>query len=53
MHNLYIMKDQNKIPESRSLVIPHFSDRIEVAKAQLPGQFNPGTIYMQDIRKKI
>lgn len=33
MHNLYIMKDQNKIPESWVFVIPDLPYRIEVTKA--------------------
>ncbi|XP_059302598.1 UDP-glycosyltransferase 73C4-like [Lycium ferocissimum] len=53
MHNLYIMKDQNEIPESGPFVIPDLPDRIEVTKAQLPGAFNPGTLCIQDIRDKI
>ncbi|XP_060171633.1 UDP-glycosyltransferase 73C3-like [Lycium barbarum] len=53
MHNLYIMKDQNQIPESGPFVIPDLPDRIEVTKVQLPGAFNPATICMQDIRDKI
>ncbi|KAJ8563359.1 hypothetical protein K7X08_031811 [Anisodus acutangulus] len=53
MHNLYIMKDQNQIPESGPFVIPDLPDRIEVTKVQLPGAFNPATICVQDIRDKI
>nr|XP_016466898.1 PREDICTED: UDP-glycosyltransferase 73E1-like [Nicotiana tabacum] len=53
LHNLYIMKDQNKIPDSGSFVIPDLPDRIEVTKAQLPAAFHPGTISIQDIRDKI
>lgn len=53
MHNLYIMKDQNKIPESGPFVIPDLPDRIEVTKVQLPGAFNPATLCVQDIRDKI
>ncbi|XP_059302599.1 UDP-glycosyltransferase 73C3-like [Lycium ferocissimum] len=53
LHNLYIMKDQNQIPESGPFVIPDLPDRIEVTKVQLPGAFNPATICMQDIRDKI
>ncbi|XP_059302597.1 UDP-glycosyltransferase 73C3-like [Lycium ferocissimum] len=53
MHNLYIMRDQNKIPESGSFVIPDLPDKIEVTKAQLPREFNPATLSTQDIRDKI
>ncbi|XP_055830272.1 UDP-glycosyltransferase 73C3-like [Solanum dulcamara] len=53
MHNLYIMKDQNRIPESGHFVIPDLPDRIEVTKVQLPGAFNPATLCVQDIRDKI
>ncbi|OIT02087.1 udp-glycosyltransferase 73c2 [Nicotiana attenuata] len=53
LHNLYIMKDQNKIPDSGSFVIPDLPDKIEVTKAQLPAAFHPGTISIQDIRDKI
>ncbi|KAF3625774.1 hypothetical protein FXO38_22415 [Capsicum annuum] len=54
MHNLYIMKDQNKIPESGPFVISDLPDRIEVTKVQLPGAFNPPpTLCVQDIRDKI
>ncbi|CAN4099181.1 unnamed protein product [Withania somnifera] len=53
VHNLYIMKDQRKIPESGPFVIPDLPDRIEVTKAQLPGAFNAGAHCIQDIRDKI
>ncbi|MCD7454113.1 hypothetical protein HAX54_023531 [Datura stramonium] len=53
MHNLYIMKDQNKIPESGPFVIPDLPDKIEVTKVQLPGAFNPSTLCVQDARDKI
>ncbi|KAM3374453.1 UDP-glycosyltransferase 73C4-like [Capsicum galapagoense] len=53
MHSLYIMRDQNQLPESGPFVIPDLPDRIEITKAQLPGHFNPGAISIQDIRDKI
>ncbi|KAH0659479.1 hypothetical protein KY289_028227 [Solanum tuberosum] len=53
MHNLYIMKDQNRIPELGHFVIPDLPDRIEVTKVQLPGAFNPSSLHVQDIRDKI
>lgn len=54
MHNLYILRDQNKIPQSGPFVIPDLPDKIEVTKAQLPGHFNPsGAVFIQDIRDKI
>ncbi|KAM3232282.1 UDP-glycosyltransferase 73C4 [Capsicum annuum] len=54
MHNLYIMRDQHKIPESGAFVMPDLPDRIEVTKAQLPGYFKPpATVFIQDIREKI
>ncbi|KAG5602612.1 hypothetical protein H5410_033982 [Solanum commersonii] len=53
MHNLYIMKDQNRIPESGHFVISDLPDRIEVTKVQLPGAFNPSSLHVQDIRDKI
>ncbi|KAH0751035.1 hypothetical protein KY290_030267 [Solanum tuberosum] len=53
MHNLYIMKDQNRIPELGHFVIPDLPDRIEVTKVQLPGAFNPSSVHVQDFRDKI
>ncbi|XP_049411394.1 UDP-glycosyltransferase 73C2-like [Solanum stenotomum] len=54
MHTMYILRDQNKIPESGTFVIPDLPDRIEVTKAQLPPHFNPaGAVSIQDIRDKI
>lgn len=54
MHNMYILRDQNKIPESGTFVIPDLPDRIEVTKAQLPPHFNPaGAVFIQDIHDKI
>uniref|UniRef100_M1DB11 Glycosyltransferase n=1 Tax=Solanum tuberosum TaxID=4113 RepID=M1DB11_SOLTU len=53
-HNMYILKDRNKISESGTFVIPDLPDRIEVTKAQLPAHFNPaGAVFIQDIRDKI
>ncbi|KAH0668159.1 hypothetical protein KY285_029365 [Solanum tuberosum] len=48
-HNMYILKDQNKIPESGTFVIPDLPDRIEVTKAQLP----PISIQQEQLSYKI
>ncbi|XP_019186298.1 PREDICTED: UDP-glycosyltransferase 73C6-like [Ipomoea nil] len=53
IHNLYILQDDNRIPETAPFLIPDMPDRIEVRRAQLPGAFNPGTLDMGDVREQI
>ena len=42
-HNLHVSKVYERVSDSKPFVVPGLPDQIEFTKAQLPGNFNPGS----------
>ncbi|XP_073015581.1 UDP-glycosyltransferase 73C11-like [Primulina eburnea] len=53
MHNLYVSKIHESVPETVPFVVPGLPDEIEFTKLQLPGLFNPGTSDFFEFREQV
>ncbi|XP_059667542.1 UDP-glycosyltransferase 73C6-like [Cornus florida] len=53
-HNLHISKAHEGVPGSHDrFVVPGLPDHIEFTRAQLPGEFNPGSFNIKVFRERI
>ncbi|KAL6574910.1 hypothetical protein OROMI_012195 [Orobanche minor] len=53
MQRLYASRIHETVSESEPFIVPDLPDRIEFAKIQLPGLFNPGLVDVGDFRQRV
>ncbi|XP_075487647.1 UDP-glycosyltransferase 73C2-like [Primulina tabacum] len=53
MHNLYLSKIHETVPETVPFVVPGLPDEVEFTKLQLPGLFNPRSIDFVGFREQV